>query len=716
MASHIYGSATTFSSNGPKFGANSTIPIWGRGIDGNVTAAAGTLNVSSSVLGSGATITSAGHSTTIPTPDHTVDAAWRVVTLVSGLTYTVAAFTNHFRAGDQALLYQARNTGGGTAGAWEVVQIASVNDNTSITLTAAPTKTFYYPSGQLFIIRIPEYHTMTLSGTATITADAWDTGGPGVLAIKAKYLSLAGSAVFTMNAKGFRGGKTPTNSSVLGEGRSGLGSAAGGGDGQTQSGSGGSPGQDMSAGVIQHYGGQRAAPSELYFMGAGGAGGGGGAAGVGGGGGGGNVIAGSSTTAGVGGGGGGGSGGGGAYQGASASGGTNGNAGTPGGAGGAGIANSPLGFTLTSNVPAVKAGGGAGGAGAPNAPSSTGGIANPEPFNPLNTIALGGGGGGGETNVTAATGGNGALASVRVPVTLTANGGSSGAGWVFVGKNSIKLLSEVNIYSGINLTLTVTSGTFTSGSYVFNTTTGFDLKDAAQFFDAGAAGTGTGYITISSPGHGGGGGGGSASGAGGAGVTSIDGNGDGTDAPSSVAGSSAAGTSVFVGGNGGGVILVWCDELIGANFTANGSSGTTGITGAAGGAGSSETEAADGFRMLGGAGGGGGGGGGSGGGGGGAGGGVVVQAQSYTATAWTVSAGSGGAAGSGGPGGSGGTQAGGASPHGGTGGAGGSGFAGSGGGIGGSGGIGIRYHRTGSTFAGSSADGATSPTEYKETL
>ncbi|MCA2979309.1 MAG: cadherin-like domain-containing protein, partial [Myxococcaceae bacterium] len=127
-------------------------------------------------------------------------------------------------AGDLLLVYQAQGAGidvvdtpswGGvtafnSAGLHEFVEVASVSGNT-ITLSSgcAGLRNPYTVVGRAQVVRVPQFSTLTVSATGTVTALPWDGTRGGIIALHVRdTLSLQGT--IDVAGLGFRGGQPDT--------------------------------------------------------------------------------------------------------------------------------------------------------------------------------------------------------------------------------------------------------------------------------------------------------------------------------------------------------------------------------------------------------------------------------------------------------------------------------------------------------------------------
>jgi len=91
----------------------------------------------------------------------------------------------------------------GNAGNYELVEVASIAGNT-VTLTCG-LKNAYSVAGNVQVVRVPQYTTLTVNAGASITAPAWNGTIGGVVAVRVQNaITLNGDIDVT--GKGFRGG------------------------------------------------------------------------------------------------------------------------------------------------------------------------------------------------------------------------------------------------------------------------------------------------------------------------------------------------------------------------------------------------------------------------------------------------------------------------------------------------------------------------------
>ncbi len=213
--------------------------------------------------------------------------------IASGTIATVASASS-FGVGDLVLFHQTVGTGAGNYEYDDIVLITGTR-----WLLSTPLAHNYTSGAQ--VVKVPQYHNLTIQDGGTLTVLPWDGSSGGVMTLKASGLiSVTGSGVISATAKGFRGGAGGTSSvrsAYQGESPTGLGTinypanddsggggAAGSGPGEGGGGGGaygqygadGQPGQDANAHA--GLGGSIIGAADLSSAFFGGAGGGGGAA------------------------------------------------------------------------------------------------------------------------------------------------------------------------------------------------------------------------------------------------------------------------------------------------------------------------------------------------------------------------------------------------------------------------------------------------------
>ena len=341
--------------------------------------------------------------------------AYRVVAPSDGASsVTGNAAADDFQGiavGDEVLLINMQGTSADNAdvGSYEFLDVQAVN-STTLTFESAITKSYdgTTAANQMVVVqRVPNYTTVTLDSTDSLTATAWDglsacSGGAGascrltgIIVFRATgAVSAATGTSITVDALGFRGGTGGTSG----------GSPTGGTNGESYDGTNGSGGTHTGAGTLGGgSGGNNSGASNTT--------------GTRGGGGGGGAEAGGDATNAAGGG------AGGAYGGGGGGGGGTGDGGEASGAGGSGGDTS------------VAAGGGGGSAN--NGTGGAGGNAGSAGSDSAGTAPVGTGGSAGSSTTTGEGGG-----------ASTADGDGGGAGGGGGGLYGDSALSDMFLGSG----------------------------------------------------------------------------------------------------------------------------------------------------------------------------------------------------------------------------------------------------------------------------
>jgi hypothetical protein len=231
------------------------------------------------------------------------------VTALTSTTATLSAApsTGCLKMNDEVLLINLQGTAAANAnvGNYETLRVASVSGST-VTFTGAKTKN--YGSGaaddanlgittttqRVALIRVPNFSSLTVPASGTLTVDAWNGVKGGVLFVRITG-ALTVPGTITLDGKGYRGGARPpaafadgnqgesyggvgaaAQAALLGAGGGGLGEAcasygsAGGGAAHATSGANGTTGCTGRGSTVT-YG--IAALTKLYFGSGGGSGG-----------------------------------------------------------------------------------------------------------------------------------------------------------------------------------------------------------------------------------------------------------------------------------------------------------------------------------------------------------------------------------------------------------------------------------------------------------
>jgi hypothetical protein len=127
------------------------------------------------------------------------------------------------KAFDLVMLYQAQGALVGTtddetygsitnpsgAGRFELLGVTAVNSATGvITLDSlcSGLKNAYSAAGNSQVIRVPQYADLTVSAPGSIVPTAWNGSTGGVVALRARHVTVAANAAISASGKGCRGG------------------------------------------------------------------------------------------------------------------------------------------------------------------------------------------------------------------------------------------------------------------------------------------------------------------------------------------------------------------------------------------------------------------------------------------------------------------------------------------------------------------------------
>eukprot|EP00003_Mantamonas_plastica_P028508 TRINITY_DN649_c0_g1_i16.p1 TRINITY_DN649_c0_g1~~TRINITY_DN649_c0_g1_i16.p1 ORF type:complete len:591 (+),score=125.15 TRINITY_DN649_c0_g1_i16:201-1973(+) len=191
-------------------------------------------------------------------------------------------------AGDYILIHQTQDQRYANSGitrsssAWTTARIKSVT-GTTLTLDRRVGYTFQGNDAQ--IVKFAVYKKLTLTNGAVITAKSFDGTGGGIVAIRAREVSISFNSRIDVVGKGFRGGADPTgnNAGKRGEGQPGIsgstttganGVGGGGGSSNAKPGSGGGGSGGPGVGAVGSSGGTQIANSGGLSLGGGGGSGG----------------------------------------------------------------------------------------------------------------------------------------------------------------------------------------------------------------------------------------------------------------------------------------------------------------------------------------------------------------------------------------------------------------------------------------------------------
>ena len=192
-------------SDGSWWDCNAAAPISGGGPDGALSPE-GTFNLG--------TDTSNGRS-------YADGIAYKVTSNPNSTSINVGQTANGFADGDKAILINLQGTAADNSdvGNYEILDVTGTNEN-NILVDTQPTKSYdgsSWANQAVVIQRIPQYSNVTLNGSDTLTASAWDglattpTSAAGVqTGIIAFYangtVAISDSATIDASLKGFRGG------------------------------------------------------------------------------------------------------------------------------------------------------------------------------------------------------------------------------------------------------------------------------------------------------------------------------------------------------------------------------------------------------------------------------------------------------------------------------------------------------------------------------
>lgn len=157
-------------------------------------------------------------------------AAGTTTLTVASSALNGGAFAGNLAAGDYIMIMQMQgatiNTGNtvdygsilnyNSAGLYEFVCVASVPNSTTINVTT-PLINSYTAAGRTQVVRVPRFTTLTVSGSGSITAPAWNGNTGGIVALETTGLvTLSTSPAINVTGLGFRGGVVENNTSSFG--------------------------------------------------------------------------------------------------------------------------------------------------------------------------------------------------------------------------------------------------------------------------------------------------------------------------------------------------------------------------------------------------------------------------------------------------------------------------------------------------------------------
>ena len=172
-----------------------------------------------------------------PDGNRTITTAGTVVNTYAQLTADVAANATSLTvdstqltamglaAGDLIMILQPQGAAIGTAddntygtigtlngaGRFEFIGVKAVNTGTgvvSLDTLCNGLKNAYTVAGKSQIVRVPQYADLSVSASGTIVPAAWDGATGGVVAVRARHLTVGANASVNASASGFRGGQT----------------------------------------------------------------------------------------------------------------------------------------------------------------------------------------------------------------------------------------------------------------------------------------------------------------------------------------------------------------------------------------------------------------------------------------------------------------------------------------------------------------------------
>lgn len=202
-------------------------------VGGNLEVVGG-LNANIEYYGDGQDGAVDGTGATELTPTHTsLDGA-----AASGQTTVPITATTGISAGDKVLIHQTQGTG---VGNWEIGTVATVNSGVSLVMR--DNLRYSYAATGAQAVLVPEYTSVQLRDSASLTQDDWDGTSGGITIFYASQgVFIETGVAISANSEGFRGGaknSTTDSGGFQGEGVDGVGSVAttanedGGGGGTT---------------------------------------------------------------------------------------------------------------------------------------------------------------------------------------------------------------------------------------------------------------------------------------------------------------------------------------------------------------------------------------------------------------------------------------------------------------------------------------------------
>jgi hypothetical protein len=149
--------------------------------------------------------------------------------LAAGDTTITLSSAVGLSAGDVLMIYQAQGatidatnaasygsiSSLNNAGRYEFVSVVSVAGNTVTigTLCTSGLRFNYTAAGKIQAVRVPQYSTLTVSGSGSITSTPWGGASGGIVAAFVQNTATLGGAGINVSSQGFRGGQVEQNTS-----------------------------------------------------------------------------------------------------------------------------------------------------------------------------------------------------------------------------------------------------------------------------------------------------------------------------------------------------------------------------------------------------------------------------------------------------------------------------------------------------------------------
>lgn len=128
---------------------------------------------------------------------------------IDGVRASLKEDATGLAAGDEVLVLAVQGEPGACAdaGHYELARVAAVAGG-EVDLTAPLAGSFGFGSGSPVVLmqRVPSYFRVAINGTATLRPAPWDGSRGGVIAFRARELSIAAGAALSAEGRGFRGG------------------------------------------------------------------------------------------------------------------------------------------------------------------------------------------------------------------------------------------------------------------------------------------------------------------------------------------------------------------------------------------------------------------------------------------------------------------------------------------------------------------------------